>query len=88
MDLPFPVNRELFEKECRMFLDNRTLSREQDLNEIREMIENANTTLSYDAAMLEVITEEAAAYFAGDRSADDVLKNIQNRCDLIIDERG
>lgn len=88
LDLPFPVNRELFEKECRMFLDNRTLSREQDLNEIREMIENANTTLSYDAAMLDVITEEAAAYFAGDRSEDDVLKNIQNRCDLIVKERG
>ena len=36
----------------------------------------------------EEITEEAAAYFAGDRSEEDVLKNIQNRCDLIVKERG
>lgn len=56
--------------------------------EQKEMIENAKTTFCYDAAMIDVITEEAAAYLAGDRTEDEVLKNIQNRCDLIIKERG
>lgn len=61
---------------------------EQDVDDLRKMIESSNTTLCYDAAMLDIITEEAAAYFAGDRTEEDVLKNIQNRCTLIVKERG
>ena len=61
---------------------------EEDINELRGLIEAATTTISSDKAMLDVITEEAAAYFAGDRSEDDVLANIQNRCSLIVNERG
>ena len=61
---------------------------EKDIDELNSLIEAATTTMSYDTSILDVITEEAAAYFAGDRSEDDVLKNIQNRCDLIVKERG
>lgn len=87
-DSPFPINRELFENECHEVIRISSLATEQDLQEVREIIEAAETTICYDAAMLDVITEEAAAYFAGDRSEEDVLKNIQNRCDLIVKERG
>ncbi|WP_303806462.1 extracellular solute-binding protein [Ruminococcus flavefaciens] len=61
---------------------------EKDIDELNALIEAATTTMSFDTSILDVITEEAAAYFAGDRSEDDVLKNIQNRCDLIVKERG
>ncbi|MBO4909643.1 MAG: extracellular solute-binding protein [Lachnospiraceae bacterium] len=61
---------------------------EKDIDELNALIEAATTTMSFDTSILNVITEEAAAYFAGDRSEDDVLKNIQNRCDLIVKERG
>ena len=87
-DSLFPINRELFENECHAVIRISSLATEQDLQELREIIEAAETTICYDAAMLDVITEEAAAYFAGDRSEEDVLKNIQNRCDLIVKERG
>ena len=111
-DIGFPINRQVFEKECAAtmthkndlydklhseeeeghwdeeYLNSLVRFTEQDLDDLKMMIESANTTLSYDAAMLDVITEEAAAYFAGDRSEEDVLKNIQNRCQLIVNERG
>lgn len=87
-DRPLAINKELFEKECVGSIGPHTYANEQDLAELREIIESSRTTLCYDAAMLDVITEEAAAYFAGDRSEDDVLKNIQNRCSLIVKERG
>ena len=88
-DTPFPVNRKTFETESQRQLQRHVpYFTEEEYNEEKEMIENAKTTFCYDAAMIDVITEEAAAYFAGDRTEDEVLKNIQNRCDLIIKERG
>ena len=88
-DTPFPVNRKTFETESQRRLQHHSpYFTEEEYNEVKEMIENAKTTFCYDAAMIDVITEEAAAYFAGDRTEDEVLKNIQNRCDLIVKERG
>ena len=42
--------------------------------------------ISDDEAVFNIIVEEAAGYFAGDRTIDDVLKNIQNRAKLIVTE--
>lgn len=54
----------------------------------RALVENVNTMSSTDPAILMIVKEEAAAYFADQRSAEDVCKNIQNRTQTIVSERG
>ena len=59
---------------------------EEDLKVTRALIENASFSTGGDPAIFDIICEEAAAYFAGDRSLDDVLKNIQNRASIVVKE--
>lgn len=59
---------------------------EEDMNEVQELIESTTCGTCYDSAILAVISEEAAGYFAGDRTEDEVLKNIQNRTATILKE--
>ncbi|MBP5492796.1 MAG: extracellular solute-binding protein [Clostridiales bacterium] len=58
----------------------------EDIDSLRLLMEQANTVSCYDDAIIEVIMEESAAYFAGDRSEEEVLKNIQNRTATILKE--
>ncbi len=57
-----------------------------DINAVRTLIENVGTVGSYDASIIAIILEEAEGYFAGDRTEDEVLKNIQNRTATVIKE--
>ena len=59
---------------------------ESDIDELRELMEHAEGTEITIAAISDVVKEEAAAYFAGDRTEEEVLKNIQNRAGNIIKE--
>ena len=59
---------------------------ESDIDELRELMEHADGTEITIAAISDVLKEEAAAYFAGDRTEEEVLKNIQNRAGNIIKE--
>ena len=58
----------------------------EDIDEIRRQITLATDAICYDKAMFNVIVEETAGYFAGDHTADEVLKNIQNRTATIVKE--
>ena len=53
----------------------------------RELVENVSTIQSTDLAVLDIINEEAAAFFADQKSIDEVCKNIQNRTTTIVNER-
>ncbi|MBO4688614.1 MAG: extracellular solute-binding protein [Clostridiales bacterium] len=59
---------------------------EEDIATIRELVENADSVTCSDDVIIDVITEEAAGYFAGDRTAEEVLKNIQNRTATVLKE--
>jgi len=52
-----------------------------------ELVENVSTIMSVDPAVLAIIQEEAAGYFADQKSLDDVCRNIQNRTTTIVNER-
>lgn len=60
---------------------------EEDIDEVRKLIENVTISSSGDPALFSIIQEEAAAYFAGDRSLEDVLSTIQNRATTIVNEK-
>ncbi|MCR5275734.1 MAG: hypothetical protein K6E26_10310 [Clostridiales bacterium] len=57
-----------------------------DVDEFRAIVENVSRSSAIDEAVFNVIAEEAAGYFAGDRTEEDVLKNIENRTKLIVSE--
>ena len=59
----------------------------EDIEEVRKLIENVTIASSGDPALLAIIEEEAAGYFAGDRSMEDVLNTIQNRAATIVNEK-
>lgn len=54
----------------------------------RSMVERVGTVQASDMSVMAVIQEEAAAYFAGQRTLDEVCKNIQDRTRTIVQERG
>lgn len=58
----------------------------EDIDMLRTLVENADTASFQDESVFTVITEEAAGFFAGDRTAEDVLSIIQNRTKLIVTE--
>ena len=55
--------------------------------ELLEMVESIHVTACIDGAISDIIDEEAAAYFAGSRTEDEVLKTIDNRARQVIAER-
>ncbi len=60
---------------------------EEDTEEFRELVENATICTGGDPVIFSIICEEAAGYFAGDRTEDEVLRNIQNRATTVVKER-
>ena len=57
------------------------------VDEVREIIESVRISGHYDSAVMSIIDEETAGYFQDSRSAEDVLKTIDNRARQIIAER-
>ena len=54
---------------------------------LREALEDARPPLAHTTPLIEIIMEEAGAYFADDRSIDEVRKMIENRVQLYLNER-
>jgi ABC-type glycerol-3-phosphate transport system substrate-binding protein len=60
---------------------------EEDLEGFAKLVENVSTIMSFDAAVSEIIKEEAAAYFQNEKPIDDVCASIQDRTTRIVHER-
>ena len=57
-----------------------------DNEKMMNLIKSVNNVYSYDNELMKIITEEAAAYFAGQKSVDEVADIIQNRASTYISE--
>jgi len=60
---------------------------EEDVAAIRTLIETARGSLPTPAEISRIVEEEAGAFFAGQRSAQDVAALVQNRVQLYVDEQ-
>lgn len=60
----------------------------QDVEIVRLLLSTANQSISSNQIVTDIVLEEAAAYFAGSRSADEVSGNIQNRIQTYMSEQG
>lgn len=59
---------------------------EAEVEELLEYIKSVKNTWSYKEDILEIINEEAAPFFEGQKSVDEVVKIIQSRVQLYVDE--
>lgn len=60
---------------------------QEDIDEFMAMIENADKLASVDEEVLKIVVEDAAAYFAGQKSAKDVANVIQSKIQTYVNER-
>jgi len=58
-------------------------ARESDIAEIRRLINETNTIQQIKPDLLNIISEEAAFYFSGQKSIDEVMDVIENRMQFI-----
>ena len=58
-----------------------------DIDQIMELIDAIDATMNYDMSLMEIVQEEAATYFAGQKSAQETAANIQNRVSLYVNEQ-
>lgn len=59
---------------------------QEQVDDFKTMVDNASVGGNYDSDILDIINEEAAAFFSGDKSADDVAALIQNRVSIYLGE--
>ena len=60
---------------------------EYDISKSMELIENTNKMARYDKVLLDIVLDEAAAYFAGDKSVEETTKLIQGRAQIYVNEQ-
>ncbi|MBQ7955857.1 MAG: extracellular solute-binding protein [Lachnospiraceae bacterium] len=56
------------------------------VEEIFDYVSSVTQTYSYDQDLVDIINEEAAPFFEGEKSVDEVAKIIQGRIQLYVDE--
>lgn len=59
-------------------------ARENDVNDLKNMINGTEIVRRNKSYIIKIVQEEAAYYFSGQKSIDDVIKIIENRVGLFI----
>ena len=59
---------------------------DEDIRRVMDIINSADSTWNYDSQITKIVTEEAGAYFAGQKSAKEAAEIIQNRVQNYLDE--
>ena len=59
---------------------------EEDITEIRGLVDSVERIMYLDDSLLNLVTEEASAYFAGMKSAADTAAVIQSRAEIYVAE--
>ena len=59
---------------------------DEDIEEIKELIDRADTISSYDEEIFNMVTEETDAFFKGEKSATEVAEVIQSRASVYVKE--
>ena len=60
---------------------------QEELDQILGVISNTHSVYDYDQEILDIITDEVAAYFAGDKDVQTTASMIQSRVNLYVQEQ-
>lgn len=58
-----------------------------EVDELMELINNTTRIYTSDQSLYDIIVEESAAFFAGQKSAQETARNIQSRVSLYVNEQ-
>jgi multiple sugar transport system substrate-binding protein len=98
----FPINKKAFAKNIQQLKDEGTVKAYEEgplhgmeikvdqakLDQLESLVVGANHQVEYKSAKVqEMIVKESKAFFAGQKSADDVAKLIQNKVTTYLDEQ-
>ena len=85
-DRGIPVLRSAFDELESYYARSYGMAQE-DMDALRSIAENATGTVLADQALIEQITGELYAYISGDKTAQDVVGQLQNRVSIYLSER-
>lgn len=60
---------------------------QEDVDQVMGLLTSLNQTLRTDDGLLNIVREEAAAYFAGQKTADETAQIIQSRAKIYVEEQ-
>ena len=60
---------------------------EERAQTIQELVSSASKLLNYDKSILDIVTEQAQAYFADQKSVDEVAKLVQSTASIYVNEQ-
>ena len=60
---------------------------QEQYDAVMDLINSTTSYLDYDQNVLDIITEEAAGYFAGSKTLEEASRLIQSRVNLYIQEQ-
>ena len=88
-------NQQTYYQQMKASLDQKTLDKlmisvfdDKTKEHLLSVIGNIHNCYRTDPSVFMIIQEESPAYFTGSRSADDVIRMIENRAKQIVAERG
>lgn len=85
-------NGEIIYEEYTIWLGNEEITlepfTEEKVKEIFDYVSSVNQVYSYDEQLIDIINEEAAPFFEGKKTAEEVAKIIQGRIQIYMDEKG
>ena len=59
----------------------------EQVDQIRELIESTTKVADYNQEILSIVSEQAAPYFAGQKSAEEVAKLVQSKANIYVNEQ-
>ncbi|MBO6054188.1 MAG: extracellular solute-binding protein, partial [Oscillospiraceae bacterium] len=60
---------------------------QEQADEVLEIIETCTKVASYDTSIFDIVNEQAQAYFAGQKSVDEVVRLIQSKANIYVNEQ-
>jgi len=72
--------------ESKVFGINLHPAKEEEIVEIRGLIEKIDRMERFDETVLSIIAEESGAYFSGQKSVEEVVSVIQSRANIYMNE--
>ena len=60
---------------------------QEQVDQIRELMETTTKMADYDNSIIEIVTQQAAPFFEGQKSAEDVAKLVQSKVNIYVNEQ-
>lgn len=59
----------------------------EQIDQLRELIASTEKKANYDSSIFDIVSEQAAAFFQGQKSAEEVAKLVQSKANIFVNEQ-